>query len=341
MQQLKALDVQMNSRKKLIDNLKSEVNLNNKIIDENLSRIESLKSKYKSLEGQYSSILRASYLRKQTNSKWSYLLSAENLNNFILRWRYINQFDNYTKQKMEEINMISLEVKTKNEEVLKVKEKTISTLNETTKNIVSLEKEQKEKDQLVKKLSKEEANLQVSLKKRERERENLNHAIEKVIIAELSKAKEKEKESPKAVKKTEIDNSDFSKNKGALSWPVSKGFISGRFGTHAHPVIKNVQVSNNGVDFTLPSSDDVKCIYDGVIVGITTIPGFKNMVIIKHGSYYSVYSKLDETNISKDQKIKRGQVIGKVFADGNGQAEIHFELWKDKVKLNPESWFSR
>ena len=143
------------------------------------------------------------------------------------------------------------------------------------------------------------------------------------------------------VKKKEVDNSGFAKNKGALSWPVSKGKITGAFGTHPHPTIKNVQISNNGIDFTLPSADNVVCVYDGEVVGVTNIPGFKNMVIIKHGSYYTVYSKLDNVVISKGQQIKRGQTIGNVEVNEEGVAEVHFELWKDKSKMNPQPWFNR
>ncbi|MBK8625506.1 MAG: peptidoglycan DD-metalloendopeptidase family protein [Saprospiraceae bacterium] len=341
LEQFKALERQVDSRKKLISNLKTEVNINEKLITENETKIEELKRKHEALKTQYSTILRRSYLKKVSNSKWSYLLSADNLNNLMVRWRYIHQFDQFTKQKLEEIQLITGEIKDKNIEIEKTKEKNIAVLSQTTTNIKTLELEQKEKDAIIKKLSKEEHKLQDNLKKRQQERENLNKAIEKIIIAELEKAKVKEKEDVAMVKKKEIDNSGFAKNKGALSYPVSKGKITARFGTHPHPTIKNVEISNNGVDFTLPSGDNVTCVYDGEVVGVTNIPGFKNMIIMKHGSYYTVYSKLDNVTVSKGQKIKRGQTIGNVITSEDGKAELHFELWKDKTKMNPESWFNK
>lgn len=339
--QLKALEQQMDSRKKLISNLRSEVKLNDQTIATNTETIGVLKKRHNSLMEQYSRLLRSSYLKKMTNSKWSYLLSSENLNNLMLRWRYMHQFEHFTKQKVEEIKTITGEIQNKNQEIEQTKIQNLNNLNTTSKNVVILEKEQKEKDQIVKKLSKEEEKLKGSLKKRERERENLNASIERVILAELSKAKEKEKGDVAVAKKKEIDDSGFSKNRGALNWPVSKGKITGKFGTHSHPTIKSIDVSNNGVDFTLPSGDKVECVYDGEVVGVTTIPGFKNMVIIKHGSYYTVYSKLDEVSVSKGQKVKRGQSIGQVTSGEDGEAELHFELWKDKGKLDPQKWFNR
>lgn len=339
--QLKALEEQVSSRKSLINNLQSEVKLNEKLITQNESKIQELRQRHATLKDQYDKILRINYLKKLSNSKWSYLLSSESLNNLLVRWRYIHQFDQFTKQKMKEIQSLTGEIQLTNETIAQDREKNLKAMEQTTTNMKTLEKEQKEKDALVKKLALEEDKLKANLKNREKEREKLNVAIEKIIIAALEKAREKEKSDEKLVKKKEVDNSGFAKNKGALSWPVSKGKITGAFGTHPHPTIKNVQISNNGIDFTLPSGDNVVCVYDGEVVGVTNIPGFKNMVIIKHGSYYTVYSKLDNVVISKGQQIKRGQTIGNVEVNEEGVAEVHFELWKDKSKMNPQPWFNR
>lgn len=339
--QLKALEEQVSSRKSLINNLQSEVKLNEKLITQNESKIQELRQRHAALKDQYDKILRINYLKKLSNSKWSYLLSSESLNNLLVRWRYIHQFDQFTKQKMKEIQSLTGEIQLTNETIAQDREKNLKAMEQTTTNMKTLEKEQKEKDALVKKLALEEDKLKANLKNREKEREKLNVAIEKIIIAALEKAREKEKSDEKLVKKKEVDNSGFAKNKGALSWPVSKGKITGAFGTHPHPTIKNVQISNNGIDFTLPSGDNVVCVYDGEVVGVTNIPGFKNMVIIKHGSYYTVYSKLDNVIISKGQQIKRGQTIGNVEVNEEGVAEVHFELWKDKSKMNPQPWFNR
>lgn len=338
---LKILEDQMSSRKKLLSNLQYEVKINDNIINRNENTISKLKLKHESLKDQFATLARRNYYKKMSNSKWTYILSSENLNNLFLRWRYMHQLETFTSQKLKEIQSLTGEIKQKNQEILETKEKSLITIQETSKNVATLEKEQKEKDQIVKKLSQEEDKLKATLKKREKERENLNLAIEKVIIAELNKSKSKEKSDVSAVKKKEIDNSGFSKNQGALDWPVSKGRITGRFGIHPHPTIKSIEVSNNGVDFTIPGDVDVTCIYEGEVVGITSIPGFNIMIIIRHGSYYTVYSKLESVSVSKGQKLKLGQKIGTVTSGGDGNSELHFELWKDKVKLDPQKWFNK
>lgn len=338
---LKALEDQIAARKNLIATLQNEISASDKSINTNLKTLDSLHSKEVVLQEQYKSILRAGYLKKMSNSEWSYLLSSDNLNKLFYRWIYMKQFDNFASSKSEEIKNLTETISAKNELIQKDKKERLSVMAQTEQNMTILSKEQQEKDALVKKLTKEEQNLSNSLAKRQKERENLNAAIEKIILAELAKAKESEKSKPEEKKKTEIDNSDFAKNKGALPWPVSKGTITGQFGTHPHPTIKSLEVSNNGIDITLSGNDDVKCVFDGEVVGVTNIPGFKNMIIVRHGNYYSVYSKLDNTVVSKGQKLKRGQILGKVIADESGKSELHFELWKDKTKLNPASWISK
>ena len=343
--QLKALEDQVASRKKLLENLKTEVTVNENLISENENRIIQLQKKQTEISRQYSAIVRNVYLRNQSNSKWSYLLSSKNLNSLVMRWRYMHQFDNYTSQKLEELKQITGDIHSKNEDIRIAREKNLENLDATAKNMSILEKEQKEKDALVKKLEKEESKLKTALRKRERERENLNNAIEKVIIAELSKKSEKADKpstgATTAASRKEVDNSGFANNKGALGWPVKNGKITGRFGTHPHPTLKNVQVSNNGTDFTLNGPENVTCVYDGEAVGVTFIPGFDNMIIIRHGNYYTVYSRIREVTVSKGQKVKRGQVIGRVGPNEEGTTEFHFELWKEKSKLDPEQWFGR
>src|SRR5690606_1006659 len=92
---LKILEGQVNSRKQLIDNLESEVKLNEALIHSNQERLGDLKQKHAILLNQYKHLLQASYLKKMANSKWSYLLSSTNLNNLMIRWQYIQQFDRY------------------------------------------------------------------------------------------------------------------------------------------------------------------------------------------------------------------------------------------------------
>ncbi len=334
--ELKALKSQMEERKKLISNLQTTIKENDQQLQKNKTDLQSLEAKEATLKEQYLKILRSEFLRKKSQSKWTYLLSSQNLNNLLLRWRYLNQFEKYALNKKEDLSKVKEEINNKNQEISQLKSSTTEKIALSTQNMLELQKEEKVKDGLVKQLSKQEADLTATIKKKEKQREKLNSEIEKIILAALSKTKSNESSASK--NNLEIDNTEFSKNKGRLPWPVVNGKITGKFGTHPHPTLSNIDVSNNGIDITVNDKSQVTCIFDGEVVGVTEIPGFNTMVIIKHGSYYSVYSKLGGSSVKKGDKIKRGQNIGYLKQDDQGEIQLHFELWKDKTKLNPELW---
>jgi len=338
---LKSLNNQLETRKKLINNLSSTMKFNETIIGENKQTLARLQESQEKLINQYGILLRRQYSIRKANSDWMYILSAENINRLILRWRYTRQFEQFARYKLGEIRQLSGSIAEKNQEIERTTEENRKVLEENNRNMKLLLSEQKEKDRLLQNITRNEQKLRKDLKKREKERENLNKSIERIILAELTRSKEREKDDVLVTRKKEIDNTSFAKNKGVLEWPVQSGSITGRFGTFPHPTIKNVQVSNNGIDISLRKGDAVYCIFDGEVVGVTSIPGFKNMLIIRHGSYYSVYSKLENVFVSKGDKIKRKQKIGEVISEADGKAELHFELWKDKLKLDPEKWLEK
>jgi septal ring factor EnvC (AmiA/AmiB activator) len=338
---LKALEDKLNNRKLLIQNIQTQIDLNNKTVEQNKTTISALQANYAKLMTQYAKLVRVSYLKKRAQSPWVHLFSSKSLNNLLLRWTYVHQFANFAHQKAKEIKGTTREIATKNQEISKLTETNRFNMEQASKNMALLKQEQSEKDKTIQKLSAEERNLDAKLKKRERERENLNASIERIIIAELNKSSAREKDDISLVKKREIDNTDFSKNRGSLPWPVSKGKITGKFGTHPHPTLKNIEIANNGIDITMPGPGDVNAIFEGEVSGVTSIPGWDNVVMVKHGNYTTIYAKLKSVHVSKGQKVRRGQSLGAVSTNDEGAVELHFELWKDKTKLNPQNWLGR
>lgn len=135
-------------------------------------------------------------------------------------------------------------------------------------------------------------------------------------------------------------SSNFYGNKGKLPWPVEKGFISKGFGRYTVPG-SNIVMENNGIDIRTDANSSVRCAFEGKVVGILNNPTFKNAVIISHGEYFTVYSKLASVNVSKGQKISTKQVIGAAYTDEEDITEVHLEVWKGATKLNPADWIFR
>ena len=169
----------------------------------------------------------------------------------------------------------------------------------------------------------------------------------KEIVKEKAAAKEVVAE-PALEKNTYYMNADeaklavsFAALKGRMPFPVPSGFISDHFGVHKHPILKGVMINNNGIDIQTSAGAAVHTVYDGIVQSVVNIPGINTVVAIQHGDYFTVYSKLDNVSVSTGQRVRTGQRIGTVASDEDGTAEINFQVWKNTVRQNPESWLKR
>lgn len=172
-------------------------------------------------------------------------------------------------------------------------------------------------------------------------------ASKKESVKEKTAAKETISE-PVLEKNTYYMNYDESKLavsfaalRGRMPFPVPSGFISDRFGVHKHPILKGVMINNNGIDIQTSSGAAVHTVYDGIVQSVVNIPGINTVVAVQHGDYFTVYSKLDNVSVSTGQRVRTGQRIGTVASDEDGTAEINFQVWKNTVRQNPESWLKR
>ena len=172
----------------------------------------------------------------------------------------------------------------------------------------------------------------------------------KIEVAETKKSKP----DPAPVKEEKLESNTYYMNadeaklassfealRGRMSFPVPSGFISDHFGVHKHPTLKGVMINNNGIDIQTSPGSPVHAVYDGVVQSVVNIPGINNVVAIQHGEYFTVYSKLANVSVSVGTRVKAGQRIGSVASDEDGTAEINFQVWKNTVRQNPESWLRR
>ncbi|HMP30366.1 MAG TPA: M23 family metallopeptidase, partial [Saprospiraceae bacterium] len=296
---------------------------------------------------------------------------SQSLNSFLLRWRYIEQFNGFKKQKQEEVVFIKAQLSDKLSKIDSIKATKSSLLVQEVATLTKLEEDKKRKDKVLQQISTKEKELLTQLTEKQKQREKLNLAIEKVILEQIRIAEAAAKKAAEAaaaraslaknstkedgakstntptreeVLSTEAKalSNNFADNKAKLPWPVASGNITSRFGSQPHPTITGLMINNNGIDIKSAQPQNVQSVFEGEVVSVNYIPGdIKYMVIIKHGSYFTVYSHLESSNVSKGQKVKTGDSVGVSSVNEDGMAEVHFELWKDKNKQNPEAWLRR
>lgn len=133
-------------------------------------------------------------------------------------------------------------------------------------------------------------------------------------------------------------SADFDKAMGRLPWPVGNGVVVRHFGTSKDKEL-NIVTTSNGIDISVPVNSSVRSVSGGKVAQIAYLPTFGNVVIVRHpNSYLTVYANLSRVSVAKGEVIRSGQALGASGAMPEGGSIVHFEIWKGKVKQNPERW---
>lgn len=113
------------------------------------------------------------------------------------------------------------------------------------------------------------------------------------------------------------------------------------FGYRMHPIYK-VRKLHTGCDFSAPRGTPIYATGDGVITKVkSNYGGYGKEVEIDHGyGYVTKYAHMNEFNVKRGQKVKRGEIIGYVGNTGSSTApHLHYEVMKDGKKVNPINFF--
>ncbi|MBQ8773654.1 MAG: peptidoglycan DD-metalloendopeptidase family protein [Muribaculaceae bacterium] len=244
---------------------------------------------------------------------------------------------------------------------------------ETSSLISKLKKEKTSLQQVLKKKRKQAQDLDNELEKliaeerhKQEEAERKAREAEERRKAELAKTdtdtskqisdkdsskqvKTDEKTTPKKDKEIALTSAEdtrkltgsFESNKGQLLFPVSGKYkIVRPFGRNTHPELPYVQIENGGIDIEVTQGSTARAIFTGKVSAIFRQPGYNNIVMIRHGSYLTIYANIGTIAVKTGDYVVPGQNIGTIFADpdDDNRSILHFEIRKETQKLNPTSW---
>lgn len=342
-----ALQNQIQKRQRLIKNLRYEIQSADLNIEKSRQIQQTLQNDLGRLRVEYASTMRNAMRHQLNNSMALFLFSARSFNEAFQRWQYIRQYYRYRRRQMDEIKFTQIELTQKTAELEKEKSEKGKLLDASQQQQATLNVELADKDRLVKSLKLDERKLLSELTRQQKSHDELNRAIENVIRAEIAK-KKKDLRKPEALTATkekvaEVSveeaglSQEFKQRKGQLPYPVTDGYITRPFGTQPHPTLKGVKINNNGVDIRTDKALDINAVYGGTIVGLQFVPGYQNTIIVQHGAYYTVYSNVEEVLVKRGDKVAPKQIIGRLSKD---KPEVHFEVWREKERMNPVEWIS-
>lgn len=133
----------------------------------------------------------------------------------------------------------------------------------------------------------------------------------------------------------------FAKNKGAMLFPVEGSHrVVSQFGRSAHENLSKVQVENSGIDIETQKRASARAVFQGTVTSIFYLDGYHNIVMLRHGEYLTVYANIVDLAVKKGDNVMAGEAIGRVWADpdDDDRSILHFEVRKERQKLNPLEW---
>ncbi len=133
---------------------------------------------------------------------------------------------------------------------------------------------------------------------------------------------------------------NFENGRGRLPWPVDAGLVSIHFGKYNIPGT-TLYGQSDGITISLPVGASVKSISDGEVASVFDLGG-EQAVLVRHGKYFTTYSHLASVNVSRNQQIRAGTVMGRSAANDDGEGEVLFMVSNERGQaLDPEGWLRR
>jgi septal ring factor EnvC (AmiA/AmiB activator) len=333
-----------NSKQQMVKLLETEIDKIVERVGRQEEVVNSLAADLGLIKERYAELLRKAYRQQQSNQQFMFLFSALDFNDFVQRWRFLKQYHSFKKRQVDLIRKTQVAFEKQNKRLTELQTEKTEVIGHVKDEAKKLGVAIQQKERTVKQLSEKEKILKVKLTKHEKARAALNSDIEKAIYAEL-KAERAENRTSRGLKSREKDaeeiemGSSFLAKKGSLPMPVN-GKIVGKFGLRIHKEANNTKTESPGIDIETSSNASVVVVHDGVVIRSFFQPDFQHIVLVKHGDYFTLYSNLKSVVVKKDAILKTGNIIGKVGTQ-SGKTELHFQIWQNDIKLNPEEWLRK
>lgn len=351
--QVEDLDQRITTTENLIKITNRQANLLTREINDNLNKIDNLRTELTELKEDYAAMIKKSYKSKSEQSRVMFLLSAENFLQAYKRLQYMKQYTKYRKQQGESIKEKTELLKILNKDLLVQKNKKNELIEDNKRTKIQLGKERRNQQDLIASLKKDEGTFAGQIRSKQNAADAIDREIEKIIaeaIAASNRAAEKENPTGNTVTKrssTFAMNAEatalaanFTSNKGKLPWPITKGgVVVSTYGKHRHPQFPNVEVFNSGVEIVTDSGAKARAVFEGTVLGIFQQTGPKRTVMVQHGDYISVYSNLTNLLVKKGDNVSTKQELGSIFENpASGKTILKFVVNRNNTWLNPGDW---
>ena len=302
-------------------------------IKEKDNELERLSVEIKGLNGDIqerqkaiSKRLRTMYQERQTGSL-KILFASQSYSDFLRRFQYLKTIAQKEGEMLSQFKERQVRLEEKNKELTEVKRLLIQDREVLAQKLVEVRAEKKKKDQLLARVRNERASYEKVLAELDES---------SMQLQTLVKTLEDEK---KRLQKRFSDK--FSKERGRLGWP-NDGEVVALFGRQKHPKFDTF-IYRKGIEIEPSKGQEVKTVYDGVVIYANWFRGYGMVIIVDHGeSYYSIYAHLSKLLVSVGDAVGRNRTIGEVGETGLSQgSRLYFEIRHQGEPMDPLTWLQK
>lgn len=369
---LAALTGQIEERKRYILAINSDMDAIDRELVSLERQLNQLQKELKDKKTKYAASVNYLYRNHTIQDKLLFIFSAQTLEQTYRRLRYVREYASYQRMQGEEILKKQKQINDKRAELTEARKAKENLLKERENEKTTLERQEKEQKALVDSLRKKQRSLQSEINKKRKEANQLNARIDRLIAEEIEKARKRAEEEArreaaarKKAEKTESPSAtkpkaepleaytmnkadrelsgSFASNRGKLPVPVTGPYIiTSHYGEYTVPGLRGVKLDNKGIDLQAKPGAQARAVFNGKVAAVFQLNGLFN-ILVRHGAYISVYCNLSTASVKADDTVKTGQTLGTIFSDGadGGRTVLHFQLRREKEKLNPEPWLNR
>lgn len=368
---LAALTGQIEERKRYILAINSDMDAIDRELVSLERQLNQLQKELKDKKTKYAASVNYLYRNHTIQDKLLFIFSAQTLEQTYRRLRYVREYASYQRMQGEEIQKKQKQINDKRAELTEARKAKENLLKERENEKTTLERQEKEQKALVDSLRKKQRSLQSEINKKRKEANQLNARIDRLIAEEIEKARKRAEEEArreaatrKKAEKTESPSAtkpkaepleaytmnkadrelsgSFASNRGKLPVPVTGPYIiTSHYGEYTVPGLRGVKLDNKGIDIQAKPGAQARAVFNGKVAAVFQLNGLFN-ILVRHGAYISVYCNLSTASVKADDTVKTGQTLGTIFSDGadGGRTVLHFQLRREKEKLNPEPWLN-
>ena len=375
--QLNTITAEIGEQQRSIDALTKQLEEINAELQSVNDSIAANEARLQEMRDEYGKAIRKIHSHSSSLDKLLFVFQSASFHQALRRMRYLREFSAWQKRQSREIGEMQKRLEASRAHINALATTKSNNLKDQNLAKLTLEQKKRQQSDVVSKLKKEGKQLSSILAEKKKKAKALDEALDRLIEQEriaAEKARQKAEEErrkkgesqsegkqqdakpekkeetkpktkPKAPEKVDVALSgSFESNKGKLPFPVTGKYkIVSHFGVNKHPELKYVTTDNGGIDIETQPGAVAHAIYEGKVSAIFRQEGFNTVVMIRHGSYLTIYVNLSEIYVRTGEKVKMNQNIGKIYSDSEdgNRTILHFEIRKEKTKLNPEQWMRR